>query len=83
MATTKQTVTYNMTAKQMQRLPKETTEALKGTLLVEKVRRCCTKNECTVAYRIAKVKVVATHAHSGNRLGHAHNRHRMIVHNSC
>ena len=78
-AITKQTVT-DMAAQEMQCLPKEAAETLKETLFVEEARRC---NDFYLAYRVAKVGVVSTHAHSGSRIGHAHNRDCMIVHNPC
>ena len=48
-----------MTAKEMQRSPKETVVTLKGTSLAEKAPRLEMHEERTlyVAYRVAKVKV--------------------------
>ena len=36
-----------------------------------------------LVYHIAKVKGVSTQAHSGSRIGHAHNRDSTIIHTLC
>ena len=70
MAITRQTVTH-MTAKEMQRLPKEAAVTLKGTLLVEKVLRT---NVLRLPTALLRSKLsLRMRIRASNRVGHTHN----------